>query len=138
MREGLTPKQAAVLTAVRGYVAQHGFAPTLQELCELLGLRAEATVCKHLQTLARKGYVTRQWNRTRATTVQAPEPHDPVFLAAVREAFAAGWHQSEACAVPRQAGQMDRWRAQWLKETHGYDGNDSGLGPGDRCPHDGA
>ena len=133
MRASLTPKQAAVLAAIRRHLVDEGMAPTYGELARALGLRALATVHKHVVTLETKGYLTRsRCNTARALQVVDPGPNDQFFLDALREAFATGWRLSEACAVPTQAGVMERWRAQFLKERHGYDRDDSSVGPGDR------
>lgn len=53
----LTDRQAAVLAAVvRGTVAT-GRAPTVREVCRLIGVKSPGTVARHLAELRRKGYM---------------------------------------------------------------------------------
>lgn len=53
----LTRRQSQVLEFVRDRVRATGFAPTLAEIGDHLGLRSPATVYKHVQHLVRKGYL---------------------------------------------------------------------------------
>lgn len=69
--EQVTDAQRRTLTAIRDYIHQHGFSPTLKELSEVLGL-AMTPVNESVSQLVRKGYVTRK-------------PHTPRSLAVVRE-----------------------------------------------------
>jgi len=106
----LTTRQAAVLAELQRYQAAHGVMPTLQELATALGLRAAATVHKHLEALKAKGYVDRRWNRSRATTIVPPET--PEGLA---EAFAAGWAAAVEAGRVDCASAMVAARAHWLE-----------------------
>jgi len=53
----LTPKQKSVLTFIRCFFANWGYAPTIAEICSGLGLSSTATVHKHLRILVDKGYL---------------------------------------------------------------------------------
>lgn len=74
--QNLTARQDQVLHAVRDYHAAHGYAPTVRELCALLGCRSTQTVQKHLNTLQRKGRLTRAGSRCRTLRVVAPVGED--------------------------------------------------------------
>ena len=57
-RPRLAKRQQAVLDHLAGYVAQHGYPPTLREQSQALGINISA-VHQHWQALERKGYVIR-------------------------------------------------------------------------------
>jgi SOS-response transcriptional repressor LexA len=65
MIQPLTKRQREVLDFLGQYVKEHGFAPTLGEIAVAMNLSALATVHKHLEILKSKGYIRRQWNRSR-------------------------------------------------------------------------
>ena len=44
---------------IQQYIQRHGFAPTLMEIAESLGLHAASTVHEHLSRLENKGYIKR-------------------------------------------------------------------------------
>ena len=53
----LTQRQEEILEVLRGYVAEHGLAPSRPELARLLGIASTNGVFKHLDALARKGAI---------------------------------------------------------------------------------
>ncbi|HHY17261.1 MAG TPA: MarR family transcriptional regulator, partial [Firmicutes bacterium] len=62
----LTFQQARVLEAIRQYIRETGYPPSVRELGERLGLKSTATVHSHLRTLERKGYLRRTAQKSRA------------------------------------------------------------------------
>jgi repressor LexA len=54
----LTERQQAVLNAIKEHVADHGWAPSMRKLGELVGIDANG-VRGHLIALERKGYIER-------------------------------------------------------------------------------
>jgi len=65
----LTKRQKQLFDYIEGYIARHGFAPTLEEIGAHFRLSSLATVHKHLTNLERKGIITRQANLSRAIEV---------------------------------------------------------------------
>lgn len=55
----LYPRQRKVLKYIEDYVGLHGYAPTLTEIKDYLGVRALSTVHEHLIKLEDKGYLER-------------------------------------------------------------------------------
>lgn len=51
----LTSQQQNILKHIRSFIADHGYAPTVRELCRLAGLRSPDTVQYHLDNLRAKG-----------------------------------------------------------------------------------
>ena len=47
--EKLTKKQEEVLTVIKKYIAEHGYAPSVREVCELMNLSSTATVFVHMR-----------------------------------------------------------------------------------------
>ena len=67
----LTPKQRSVLDFVRRFFAEWGYAPTIAEICDGLGLASTATVHKHLKILVDKGHIDTLPRRSRGLSVKA-------------------------------------------------------------------
>src|SRR5258708_16760489 len=62
----LTRRQKEILDYLGSHIAEHGYAPTIEEIGHHFGLSSLATVHKHLTNLQEKGLVKRAWNRSRA------------------------------------------------------------------------
>ena len=62
----LTKRQKELFDFLDGYLAQHGYAPTLEEIGTRFNLNSLATVHKHLTNLEEKGLIRRTWNHSRA------------------------------------------------------------------------
>ena len=69
----LHPSAAAVLIAIDVYLSEHGYAPTIRELCELTGLASTQTVFHHLAELERRGLIERLPQSGRAIRRIDPE-----------------------------------------------------------------
>lgn len=55
----LTERQSAVFRIIRQHVAEYGFAPTLEELCEATGTKSVGSMSKHVAALASAGLIER-------------------------------------------------------------------------------
>lgn len=64
-RSALTPKRLRVLTFIRDYTNEHGYAPTMQELADEFGV-SKVTVFEHIDALEREGYLTRSRHKARS------------------------------------------------------------------------
>ena len=62
----LTKRQKEIVDYLDDYIAEHGYAPTLEEIGRRFGLSSPATVHKHLTNLEDKGIIRRKWNHSRA------------------------------------------------------------------------
>jgi len=65
----LTKRQKQIYEFVGSSIRLHGYAPSLEEIGDELGLSSLATIHKHLENLALKGYILRAWNRARSITL---------------------------------------------------------------------
>ncbi len=61
----LTPKQLRVLMFIRDYSRSQGYAPTMQELADELGV-SKVTVFEHIAALQKKGYLKRSRHKARS------------------------------------------------------------------------
>ena len=72
--DGLTPRQRGVLETIRESVDTRGYAPSMREIGEAVGLTSPSSVKHQLTTLERKGYLRRDPNRPRAMELVVPGP----------------------------------------------------------------
>lgn len=63
--EQLTSQQQKLLDKIKHYLANHGYAPTVRELCDEMDLSSTATVQVHINNLEKKGYLRKQDNKNR-------------------------------------------------------------------------
>lgn len=65
----ITKSQQAVLDGIIAYQKEHGYAPSIRELCEICNLASTSSVASHLKTLEEKGYIRRKEDAPRAIAV---------------------------------------------------------------------
>jgi SOS-response transcriptional repressor LexA len=73
-RAPLTVKQARLFAFIQARITTLGYAPTFDEMATEFGYLSLATVHEHLNSLERKGYITREFNRARAITLVGGDP----------------------------------------------------------------
>ena len=61
----LTKKQAETLEYIKQYMAEHGYPPSVREICGGMGLSSPATAHSHLKELENKGYIKKQSSKFR-------------------------------------------------------------------------
>jgi len=77
----LTRRQREVLDVIHGFIDEHGYSPSLEEIGVKLELSSVATVHKHVSHLVQKGFVRRTWNQNRSIEiVDGGEPARAVRL----------------------------------------------------------
>lgn len=72
--DGLTPRQRGVLDTIKESVKTRGYAPSMREIGEAVGLTSPSSVKHQLTTLERKGYLRRDPNRPRAMELVTQGP----------------------------------------------------------------
>jgi repressor LexA len=78
----LTRRQREILDFITEFIASRRYSPSLEEIAEHFGLSSVATVHKHVSNLEKKGFIRRDWNRSRSIDLVAAEPAQAVGLAA--------------------------------------------------------
>ena len=63
--EKLTNQQQRVLEAIKKFMASHGYAPTIRELCKEMNLSSTATIYVHLNNLEKKGVIKKESSKNR-------------------------------------------------------------------------
>lgn len=69
-----TKRRKAILKFLRGYMKKNGYAPTIQEIADAVGLVSPNATRNHLQKLAAEGYITMQPRIARAIALVEPAP----------------------------------------------------------------
>jgi repressor LexA len=73
----LTERQQRALEFIRTYIADHGYAPSYEEIRQHIAVASLNAVRELLVTLERKGYLRRESGRSRAITVQTDQAFSP-------------------------------------------------------------
>jgi len=60
MAKKLTTRQKTVLEAIRAWIRERGYPPTIRELGKQLGIKSLRGVTTHLDAIAKKGFLTRE------------------------------------------------------------------------------
>lgn len=71
--KGLTTRQQQVLNAIRSYIKEHRFPPTIRELSETFSISVKGAY-DHVKALEKKGYISCDTNRSRAIEILDEEP----------------------------------------------------------------
>jgi len=66
---GMTERQKDIYDGIVEYQKEHGFSPTVRELCRICGLASTSSVHSHLKALEDKGYITRLEDSPRTIVV---------------------------------------------------------------------
>ena len=74
--EKLTKKQEEIMTEIKKFIADKGYAPTIRELCKLCNLSSTATMFVHLKNLTNKGYINQTENKFRTIELNVPNEYD--------------------------------------------------------------
>ena len=70
----LTPRQQEIYEYLARHLEQHGYPPTLREICSEFGMRSTRAASDHLLALERKGYINRTRDRSRGIELKGPRP----------------------------------------------------------------
>ncbi len=62
----LTKRQKLILDYIEGYITDHGYAPSFEEIAGAFGYTSLATVHEHVSNLERKGYIRKAFNQSRS------------------------------------------------------------------------
>ncbi|HEU5402132.1 MAG TPA: transcriptional repressor LexA [Terriglobales bacterium] len=65
----ITRRQRQVLDFITSFIRENGYSPSFEEIGQGLGLSSLATVHKHISNLDQKGYLKRDYNRSRSIDV---------------------------------------------------------------------
>jgi repressor LexA len=62
----LTLRQRTIVDFIADFITTKGYSPSMEEIATALNLTSLATVHKHVSNLTAKGWLTRDYNRSRS------------------------------------------------------------------------
>jgi len=86
----LTKRQKEILDYIHGFIEEHGYAPSFEEIARAFGYSSLATVHEHLSNLERKGYIRKSYNESRSIEMVPEEGTVPAVELPLLGAVAAG------------------------------------------------
>ena len=66
--------QEKVYEFLRGYIAEHGYAPSVRDICVGTGIASTSTVYLHLRSLAKAGLIRKTGNQPRSLVLVEDYP----------------------------------------------------------------
>lgn len=69
----LTDKEKAVYKYIRSTIRTNGYAPSVRDICNAVGIKSTSTVHTYIKRLEEKGYIGRVDGKSRAITVNADD-----------------------------------------------------------------
>ena len=69
---GLTPRRRKIVDVIDDSVRRNGYAPSMREIGEAVGLASTSSVSYQLSVLAREGYLSREARRPRTAAIRRP------------------------------------------------------------------
>lgn len=65
----ISKKQQEILDFLKSEILNHGYPPTVREICDAVGLKSTSSVHSHLETLEKNGYIHRDPTKPRAIEI---------------------------------------------------------------------
>ncbi len=109
----LTKRQKEILDYIQGFIAEHGYAPSFEEIADSFGYSSLATVHEHLSNLERKGYIRKSYNESRSIEMVGSGQEAAAVELPLLGAVAAGLpieavQDHETLSVPRDMVRRQR------------------------------
>lgn len=79
-------KREQILAYLSDFINQHGYAPSVREICAATGLNSTASVYYHLQGLAKEGKIALDESKKRAITLLLPQHTGKIPIVGVVQA----------------------------------------------------
>jgi repressor LexA len=86
----LTKKQRQILDFVESFVGSNGYSPSYEEIADAFDYSSLATVHEHLTNLETKGFLRKNYNKSRSLEVVQADLHAPAVELPLLGAVAAG------------------------------------------------
>jgi repressor LexA len=86
----LTKKQRQILDYVESFVDTNGYSPSYEEIAEHFGYNSLATVHEHLTNLETKGFLRKNYNKSRSLEIVRADLHAPALELPLMGQVAAG------------------------------------------------
>jgi repressor LexA len=86
----LTKKQRQILDYVESFVDSYGYSPSYEEIAQAFGYSSLATVHEHLTNLEQKGFLRKNYNKSRSLEVVRTDPNSLAIELPLLGTVAAG------------------------------------------------
>lgn len=86
----LTKKQRQILDYVDSFVESYGYSPSYEEIAQAFNYSSLATVHEHLTNLEQKGFLRKNYNKSRSLEVVRADLHAPALELPLLGTVAAG------------------------------------------------
>ncbi|HEX2204102.1 MAG TPA: transcriptional repressor LexA [Longimicrobium sp.] len=86
----LTKKQRQILDYVESFVDSYGYSPSYEEIAQAFGYSSLATVHEHLTNLEQKGFLRKNYNKSRSLEVVRADPSNIALELPLLGTVAAG------------------------------------------------
>lgn len=86
----LTKKQRQILDYVESFVDSNGYSPSYEEIADHFGYNSLATVHEHLTNLEQKGFLRKNYNKSRSLEIVRADLHAPAVELPLKGEVAAG------------------------------------------------
>jgi len=86
----LTKKQRQILDYVESFVDTNGYSPSYEEIADHFGYNSLATVHEHLTNLEQKGFLRKNYNKSRSLEIVKADLHSPALELPLMGQVAAG------------------------------------------------
>ena len=86
----LTKKQRQILDYVESFVEGNGYSPSYEEIADHFGYNSLATVHEHLTNLEQKGFLRKNYNKSRSLEIVRADLHAPALELPLMGEVAAG------------------------------------------------
>ena len=101
----LTKKQRQILDYVESFVDNNGYSPSYEEIAQAFDYSSLATVHEHLTNLEQKGFLRKNYNKSRSLEVVRTDPNSLALEIPLLGTVAAGlplevYPEQETVAVP--------------------------------------
>lgn len=83
-RAPLTEKQQNVYESIMQYQRVNGYAPTIREICKMVGVASTSSVYAHLKILEEKGYMDNTANTKQAIKKETEQRYDGKAIAFIK------------------------------------------------------
>ena len=68
-KQKITPKQREILEFIKAELLDHGYPPSVRDICSAVNLKSTSSVHSHLETLEKKGYIRKNPAKPRAIEI---------------------------------------------------------------------
>ena len=63
--DNLKPKEQEIYRYIKDYGIEHGYLPSIREICAGVDLKSTSSVFSYLEDMQHKGYIKREWGSER-------------------------------------------------------------------------